>query len=143
MKGLKMKILLTGFDPFDKEKINPSIELVKKVEEKIGKAQIFKLEIPTVFKKSGQILEENIKKIRPDVILCIGQAGGRSAISVERIAINIDDARIADNLGEKPIDEKIRDDGENAYFSNLPIKKIVEEIKKEKIPAEIDRKSVV
>ena len=125
-----MKILLTGFDPFDKDKINPSIELVKKVEEKIGKAQIFKLEIPTVFKKSGEILEENIKKIRPDIILCIGQAGGRSSIY-------IDDARIADNDGKKPIDEKIRDDGENAYFSNLPIKKIVEEIKKEKIPAEI------
>lgn len=132
-----MKILLTGFDPFGDDKINPSIELVKKVDGKIGNAQIFKLEIPTVFKKSGQILEENIKKIRPDVILCIGQAGGRSAISVERIAINIDDARIFDNSGEKPIDEKLRDDGENAYFSNLPIKKIVEEIKKENIPAEI------
>lgn len=132
-----MKILLTGFDPFGKDKINPSIELVKKVEEKIDKAQIFKLEIPTVFKKSGEILEENIKKIRPDVILCIGQAGGRSSISVERIAINIDDARIDDNDGKKPIDKKIRDDGENAYFSNLPIKKIVEEIKKENIPAEI------
>lgn len=132
-----MKILLTGFDPFGEDKINPSIELVKKVDGKIGNTQIFKLEIPTVFKKSGQILEENIKKIRPDVILCIGQAGGRSAISVERIAINIDDARIFDNSGEKPIDEKLRDDGENAYFSNLPIKKIVEEIKKENIPAEI------
>ena len=132
-----MKILITGFDPFDKDDINPSIELVKKIDEKIDNAQIFKVEIPTVFKKSGEILEENIKKIRPDVILCIGQAGGSPSISVERIAINIDDARIADNLGEKPIDEKIRVDGENAYFSNLPIKKIVEEIKKEKIPAEI------
>lgn len=132
-----MKILLTGFDPFGDDKINPSIELVKRIDEKIDSAQIFKIEIPTVFKKSGEILEENIKKIRPDVILCIGQAGGRSAISLERIAINIDDARIFDNLGEKPIDEKIRIDGENAYFSNLPIKKIVEEIKKENIPAEI------
>ncbi|KWZ89249.1 pyroglutamyl-peptidase I [Anaerococcus hydrogenalis] len=132
-----MKVLLTGFDPFGEDKINPSIELVKKVDGKIGSAQIFKLEIPTVFKKSGQILEENIKKIRPDVILCIGQAGGRSSITVERIAINIDDARIFDNDGKKPIDEKIRDNGENAYFSNLPIKKIVEDIKKENIPAEI------
>ncbi|EEB35436.1 pyroglutamyl-peptidase I [Anaerococcus hydrogenalis DSM 7454] len=132
-----MKILLTGFDPFGEDKINPSIELVKKVEGKISNAEIFKLEIPTVFKKSGKILEENIRKIRPDVILCIGQAGGRSSITVERIAINIDDARISDNLGEKPIDKKIRDDGDNAYFSNLPIKKIVEEIKKENIPAEV------
>ena len=132
-----MKILLTGFDPFGEDKINPSIELVKKVERKISNAEIFKLEIPTVFKKSGKILEENIKRTRPDVILCIGQAGGRSSITVERIAINIDDARISDNLGEKPIDEKIRDDGDNAYFSNLPIKKIVEEIKKENIPAEV------
>ena len=132
-----MKILLTGFDPFGDDKINPSIELVKRIDEKIDSAQIFKIEIPTVFKKSGEILEENIKKIRPDVILSIGQAGGRSAISLERIAINIDDARIFDNLGEKPIDEKIRINGENAYFSNLQIKKIVEEIKKENIPAEI------
>lgn len=132
-----MKILLTGFGPFGDDKINPSIELVKRIDEKIDSAKIFKIEIPTVFKKSGEILEENIKKIRPDVILSIGQAGGRSAISLERIAINIDDARIFDNLGEKPIDEKIRIDGENAYFSNLPIKKIVEEIKKENIPAEI------
>lgn len=132
-----MKILLTGFDPFGDDKINPSIELVKRIDEKIDSAKIFKIEIPTVFKKSGEILEENIKKIRPDVILSIGQAGGRSAISLERIAINIDDARIFDNLGEKPIDEKIRINGENAYFSNLPIKKIVEEIKKENIPAEI------
>lgn len=132
-----MKILLTGFDPFGDDKINPSIELVKRIDEKIDSAKIFKIEIPTVFKKSGEILEENIKKIRPDVILSIGQAGGRSAISLERIAINIDDARIFDNLGEKPIDEKIRINGENAYFSNLPIKKIVEEIKKEDIPAEI------
>ena len=101
-----MKILITGFDPFDKDKINPSIELVKKIDEKIDNVQIYKVEIPTVFKKSGEILEENIKKIRPDVILCIGQAGGSPSISIERIAINIDDARIADNLGEKPIDEK-------------------------------------
>lgn len=132
-----MKILITGFDPFDKDDINPSIELVKKIDEKIDNAQIFKVEIPTVFKKSGEILEENIKKIRPDVILCIGQAGGSPSISIERIAINIDDARISDNDGKKPIDEKIRLDGENAYFSNFPIKKIVDEIKKENIPAEI------
>lgn len=132
-----MKILLTAFDPFADEKINPTLEVLKKLEDNILDAQLIKLVLPTVFDKSSKILEEKIKEVKPDVILSLGQAGGRSKITVERVAINVDDASIKDNAGEKPIDQKIRIDGKNAYFSTLPIKAIVEEIKKAGIPAEI------
>lgn len=132
-----MKILLTAFDPFANEKINPTLEVLKKLEDNILNAQIIKLKLPTIFDKSSQILEEKIKEIKPDFILSLGQAGGRSKITAERVAINVDDASIKDNAGEKPIDQKIRIDGKNAYFSTLPIKAIVEEIKKAGIPAEI------
>lgn len=132
-----MKILLTAFDPFADEKINPTLEVLKKIEDNILNVQLIKLELPTVFDKSSKILEEKIKEVKPDVILSLGQAGGRSKITVERIAINIDDANIKDNEGNKPIDQKIRNDGENAYFSTLPIKAVVDEIKKAAIPAEI------
>ncbi|MDO5047221.1 MAG: pyroglutamyl-peptidase I [Anaerococcus sp.] len=132
-----MKILITGFDPFGGEKTNPAIEAVKRIDEDIKGAEIYKLEIPTVFGKSADLVESKIKEIKPDVILSIGQAGGRYDITVERVAINEDDARIADNEGNQPIDTKIREDGENAYFATLPIKAMVEEIKKEGIPASI------
>lgn len=132
-----MKILLTAFDPFADEKINPTLEVLKKLEDNILDVQLIKLELPTVFGKSSKILEEKIKEAKPDVILSLGQAGGRSKITVERIAINVDDASIKDNAGEKPLDQKIRNNGENAYFSTLPIKAIVDEIKRAGIPAEI------
>ncbi len=132
-----MKILVTGFDPFGGEKTNPAIEAVKRIDENIEGAEIIKLEIPTVFNKSADVVEEKIKEVNPDVILSVGQAGGRYDITVERVAINEDDARIADNEGNQPIDTKIREDGEAAYFASIPIKAIVEEIKAEGIPASV------
>lgn len=132
-----MKILITGFDPFGGEATNPAIESVKRIDENIEGAEIYKLEIPTVFHKSADLIEEKIKEIKPDAILSIGQAGGRYDISVERVAINEDDARIPDNEDNQPIDVKIREDGKNAYFASLPIKAMVEEIKKENIPASV------
>lgn len=132
-----MKILITGFDPFGGEKTNPAIESVKRIDENIEGAEIHKLEIPTVFHKSADKIEEKIKEIQPDVILSIGQAGGRYDLTVERVAINQDDARIPDNEENQPIDVKIREDGKNAYFATIPIKAMVEEIKKENIPASV------
>ena len=132
-----MKILITAFDPFGGEKINPALEAVKRLDDKIKGCSLIKLEIPTVFGKAEELIERKIQEVKPDVILCLGQAGGRYDISVERVAINIDDARIADNEGNMPIDEKIREDGKNAYFATIPIKAIVEEIRKEKLPASI------
>lgn len=132
-----MKVLITGFDPFGGEKVNPALEAVKKLDDKIAGAQIVKLELPTVFGKSIKRLEEALEKENPDIVICVGQAGGRDKISVERVAINISDAKIADNEGNKPIDEPIFSDGDTAYFSKLPIKAIVEELKRNNIPAEV------
>ena len=132
-----MKLLLTAFSPFGGEKINPSLEAVKLVKDKILETDIIKLEVPTVFGKSIKIVADTIEKEKPDYVLCIGQAGGRYGITPERVAINIDDARIPDNEGNQPIDRPIFADGEPAYFSNLPVKSMVEEIRKEGLPASL------
>ena len=132
-----MKILVTGFDPFGEEKINPAAEVVKMLPEEIGGAEIIKLEIPTVFHKSVELIKEVLKKGEPDYVISIGQAGGRFGITPERVAINLDDARIPDNEGNQPIDARIRFDGENAYFSQLPIKAMVQAMQKAGIPASI------
>ena len=126
-----MKLLLTAFTPFGGESINPALEAVKQVKDKISNLDIVKLEVPTVFNKSIQTVIEAMEKEKPDYVLCVGQAGGRAGITPERVAINIDDARIPDNEGNQPIDRTIYSDGENAYFSNLPVKAMVEAVKKE------------
>ena len=132
-----MKILVTGFDPFGGEKINPALETIKRLPDTILGAQIIKLEIPTVVGKSLAKIKEAVEKENPDVVLSIGQAGGRSEITVERIGINIDDCRIPDNEGNQPIDEPVIKGGPAAYFVTVPIKAIVENIKANKIPASI------
>lgn len=132
-----MKILLTAFDPFGEDKINPALEAVKLVDTSKINAEVIKLEVPTVFFKSIEKVREKILSEKPDVVLAIGQAGGRSALTPERIAINQDDARIKDNEGKQPIDTPIFEDGENAYFATIPIKKIVEKIRKGNLPAQV------
>ena len=126
-----VKLLLTAFTPFGGESINPALEAVKLVKDKIANLDIIKLEVPTVFRKSVHTVIEAMEREKPDFVLCVGQAGGREGITPERIAINIDDARIPDNEGNQPIDRTIYPDGENAYFSNLPVKAMVEAIKEE------------
>lgn len=132
-----MKILVTGFDPFGGEKVNPALEAVKKLPNTIAGAEIIKLEIPTVFTRSISALNASIDEIKPDVVLSVGQAGGRFDITVEKVAINLKDASIPDNDSEQPIDEKIFEDGENAYFATIPVKKIAEGINKIGIPASV------
>ena len=132
-----MKILVTGFDPFGGEKINPALETIKRLPDTILGAQIIKLEIPTVVGKSLAKIAEAVEKENPDVVLSIGQAGGRSEITVERVGINIDDCRIPDNEGNQPIDEPVVKGGPAAYFVTVPIKAIVENIKAHNIPASI------
>ena len=131
-----MKIIVTGFDPFGGEKINPSIECVKALPEVEG-VELIRLELPTVFKESAKRLNEVINDVKPDAVLSVGQAGGRAGITMERIAINVDDARIPDNISQQPIDEAIQLDGEAAYFTTLPIKRIVKAIREAGIPAEV------
>ena len=132
-----MRVLITGFDKFGGESINPSSLCVNSLPDVIDNIEIKKVTLPTVFKYSSHVLEKNIKSFSPNIVICVGQAGGRSKITPERIAINIDDARIPDNIGNSPIDEAIRKDGENAYFSSLPIKAIVDELNKNNIPSAI------
>ena len=132
-----MKILVTGFDPFDGESMNPAIEAVKLLPDTIAGAEIVKLEIPTVFHKSAQVVREKMQEIQPDVVLNIGQAGGRTGLTPERVAINQDDARIEDNDGNQPIDALIQEDGQPAYFSKLPIKAMVEAIHQAGLPASV------
>ena len=132
-----MKVLITGFDPFGGEKINPALEAVKLLPDSIEGAEIIKLEIPTVFRKSLEKIEEAIEKYSPDIVISVGQAGGRFGITPERVAINMDDARIEDNEKNQPIDISIYEDGENAYFTNLPIKAMVKEMVEGGIPASV------
>ena len=132
-----MKLLLTAFDPFGGDAINPALEAVKLVADKIGRFDIVKLEVPTVFRKSIDTVAKAIEEEKPDVVLCIGQAGGRFEITPERVAINVDDARIKDNEGNQPIDIKIFEDGENAYFTTLPIKAMAEAIREANLPAAV------
>ena len=131
-----MKIIVTGFDPFGGETINPSIECVKALPEIEG-VELIRLELPTVFKESAKRLNEVINDVKPDAVLSVGQAGGRPGITMERIAINFDDARIPDNISQQPIDEAIQLDGEAAYFTTLPIKRIVKAIREAGISAEV------
>lgn len=134
------KVLITGFDPFGGESINPALEAIKLLQNKtFSDIEIVTKEIPTVFYKSIKVLENYIEEVKPNLIICIGQAGGRSEITVERVAININDARIPDNENNQPIDTPIIVDGPAAYFSTIPIKLIVQNIKKAGIPASVSQ----
>ncbi len=124
-----MNVLITGFDPFGGEPINPAWEAVKAMKDEIAGATITKLQIPTVVAKSIAKVHEKMLELRPDIVISIGQAGGRFGVTPERVAINVTDARIPDNEGNQPIDEPIFADGDAAYFSNLPVKAMVQEIR--------------
>lgn len=132
-----MKLLLTAFDPFGGSSVNPALEAVKLVADRIGGVEIVKLEVPTVFGKSVDVVSAKMAEIKPDAVLCIGQAGGRYDLTPERVAINLDDARIPDNEGNQPIDKVIFEDGAPAYFSNLPIKAMVAGIREAGLPASV------
>ena len=138
-----MKILVTGFEPFNGGSINPSEQIVHRLKAPEGVTLIKKI-LPVEFQKAGIQLKELFQEYRPDVVLSIGQAGGRAEITVERIAINIDCVKssngskiLPDNEGNMPVDEPIETEGAPAYFSTLPIWQLVETIQKQGIPAAI------
>lgn len=138
LRGIEeMRILFTGFDPFGGEKINPAGEAVKLMKNEIYGAEILKLEVPTVFGKAGEVLEKAVEQYRPDAVVCVGQAGGRAAITPEMIAVNIMDARIPDNAGNKPCHELIIKEGREAYFSSLPVKDIEKNLNENGIPSAV------
>ena len=124
-----MKVLVTGFDPFGGESINPAWEAVKVIKDEIAGAEVIKMQIPTVVGKSIAKIHDKMVEINPDIVIAVGQAGGRFGVTPERVAINVTDARIPDNEGNQPIDEPIFEDGDAAYFSNLPVKAMVQAIK--------------
>lgn len=132
-----MKILVTGFDPFGGETVNPAFEAVKRLPRKIAGFDVEVIEIPTVFHKSIRVIMDRAEEIGADRILMVGQAGGRFEITVERIGINVDDARIPDNEGNRPVDVPIDPEGPAAYFATLPVKAITERIRSCGIPAKI------
>ncbi|BAN07613.1 Pyrrolidone-carboxylate peptidase [Levilactobacillus brevis KB290] len=135
--GIWMKLLITGFDPFGGEKTNPAIEAVKRLPAAIAGATVVPLEIPTVFGTCAEVVRQAIITERPDVVLSVGQAGGRSALTPERIAINLDDGRIPDNAGFQPVDQPIQPNGPAAYFTQLPVKAMAQAIRQAGLPSHV------
>ena len=134
---MKQTLLITGFDPFGGETINPAWEAVKLLPEQIGNFRIHKLQIPTVFGLAAETVLKTAETIHPDVILCVGQAGGRAAVTPERVAINLRDARIADNQGNQPTEIPIVPDGPAAYFSTVPVSKMAQAIRDADLPGQV------
>lgn len=116
------KLLITGFDPFGGECVNPSWEAVSRLPQQIGEYALTKLQVPTVFGGAAQAVLARAEEMHPDVILCVGQAGGRSAVTPEQVAINLRYAKIADNDGQQPQDLPVAPDGPAAYFATVPVR---------------------
>lgn len=134
------RILLTGFDPFGGESINPSWEAVRALHgRRVCGHLVVARQLPTEFAASLRQLKAAMRDVKPTIVLGIGQAGGRAQLSLERVAINLQDARIPDNAGAQPIDEPVIEDGPAAYFSTLPIKAMLVALYAADIPAEISQ----
>ena len=129
------KIVITAFDPFGGEVINPASVAVIALPDEIGDTKIIKQELPTVYGKCFDILLPILQAERPDAVICVGQAGGRAGISIERVAINLDDSKMTDNDGIVRTDQPIFADGTAAYFSTLPTNAIICDLHQAEIPA--------
>ncbi|MBS6375482.1 MAG: pyroglutamyl-peptidase I [Clostridium sp.] len=123
-----MKILVTGFEPFGSHHSNPSWDAVEALPEEIEGVQIVKRKLPVSFRRFSAPLEAAIEEERPDGLICVGLAGGEDKVSVERVGINLMEARIPDNDGFQPFDTPIRPDGDTAYFSTLPVKRMAKAV---------------
>lgn len=133
-------VLLTGFEPFGGESINPSAEIARLLHGTvIGGHRVEAALLPCVFGAAITELKKQIRVTKPALIICVGQAGGRTEITPERVAINVDDARIPDNAGRQPVDRPVVKGGPAAHWSTLPIKAIVAELKKRDIPAAVSQ----
>ena len=130
-------VLVTGFEPFGGERTNPSWEICRMLPGTIAGLRVEALKVPCEFGRAIDVVAQAIERHRPALVICLGQAGGRSHMSVERVAINIDDARAPDNGGATPIDEPIAADGPPAYFSTLPIKAMTAAMRRAGIPTEV------
>jgi len=133
-------VLLTGFEPFNGADVNPSWEAARALDGWSGPGfQVAARELPCVFGRANLALFDAIDALQPDIVIAVGQAGGRHEISVERVALNVDDATIPDNAGQQPVDATIADGGPAAYFSTLPIKAIVRALRLRGFPAGVSQ----
>ena len=132
-----MQILLTGFEPFGGESINPSYEALTALPDRMEGISLIKAILPVSFARSGPALETLLADYHPDMVLCVGQAGGYAGITLERVAINLRDATMPDNDGLQPVDEPVVSGGPAAYFSTLPVKTMASVLKENGIPASV------
>ena len=131
------KLLITGFDPFGGESINPAWEAVNRLPDSIGGWNVTKMQIPTVFGKAAQKVLQQAESLQPDAVICVGQAGGRKAVTPEMVGINLRHASIADNEGNQPQDEPVAENGPAAYFTTLPVRRMTEAIAAQGIEAAV------
>jgi pyroglutamyl-peptidase len=135
-----LKILITGFEPFGGETENPSWEAARLLNGmSVSQCVLVSVQLPCVFSKSLEVLENALKLHQPQMVIALGQADGRSDVSIERVAINVCDARIPDNEGAQPVDVAVVQGGPAAYFSTLPIKKMVTTLKSNGYPASVSQ----
>ena len=131
-----MKILLTGFEPFGGEEVNPSWEAVRQLQPPKG-TELVKLRLPVVFREAGERLVRAMEQEKPDLVLCVGQAAGRAAITPERLGVNLMDAAIPDNAGFQPREEPVIPGAPTAYFARLPVKELAGAIRSAGVPAQV------
>ena len=131
------KLLITGFDPFGGETVNPSWEAVRLLPERIGEYDLTKLQSPTEFSRASEAVLMAAEALQPDAILCVGQAGGRAGITPEVVGINLREARIPDNGGAQPVNEPVVKNGPAAYFATLPVREMVKALSDRGIPASL------
>lgn len=135
--GEERTVLVTGFEPFEGESINPSWEICTRLPREVAGMRVQVCRIPCEFRRAIEVAAAAIGTHKPSLVICLGQAGGRTHVGVERVAINVDDARIADNAGAQPVDEKIAANGPPAYFATLPVKAMAVAMRKAGVPAEV------
>lgn len=136
----KPKVLITGFEPFGGSTVNPSQEIARNLHgREISGHEVVAAFLPCVFGAANVELRRQMRALKPTLVICLGEAGGRAAITPERVAINVDDARIPDNAGAQPVDRPVVRGGPAAYFSTLPVKAIVAGLRTEGVPAEVSQ----
>lgn len=134
---MEKQLLITGFEPFGGEKINPAWEAVAALPDRIGPFVLTRVRVPVEFGRAGQVVLDAAGKLHPDVILCVGQAGGRNAVTPEAAALNLRETEQSDNAGRMPQDEPCVPGGENALFSTLPVRRMVQAIRDAGLPGKL------
>lgn len=132
-----MKVLVTGFEPFGGEKVNPSWEVARALPSTIAEAEVVSVHVPVAFGRGPEVVARAVREQHPDLVVCLGQAGGRTAITPEFVGINQMDASVPDNDGKQPRDQKIASDGPDAYFSTLPVRKMTDAMVAAGVPAQV------